>query len=85
MKTTHYEAILKELKKRPKNGATNRDLFAFSNSPWKRIAELEAKGVKIRRTNDKDDPRLRRYVLADPKQKRIAELLREYSTRRKAV
>ena len=75
---TQYGKILRELKKRPRRGMTNRDLFAYSNCPWKRIGELEAMGVKIKRVNDDDEPRLRRYILADQKQDRVAQLLEAY-------
>lgn len=81
---THYEKILKELKKAGTRGRTYRDLYVHSNSPWKRIRELETMGVKFIWGKDDNDIRLRRIWLRDPKQERIQELLEYYEAKRKA-
>lgn len=82
MRETHYEKILKALVRKPKSGLSNREGYMYSNCPWKRIKELEDKGVKIIRFYDSEDPRLRRYRLEDPKQDKVLELLAYYSKRR---
>lgn len=74
------EKILRYMIKNPR-GMTMRDGYLmYINSPHKRIAELEQTGVKINHLPEKTDggARIVRYVLADPKQDRIGELIEKW-------
>lgn len=83
---TQHEKILRYLVRHPRSGMTIRDGFIKLNINWahKRIAELEQAGIKIKRLDEsREGVAFRRYVLADPDQPRIEELLKIYEGRRK--
>lgn len=75
---TQHHKILKQLAENPKKGITVRDGYRLGiNWPHKRIRELEAMGVKIKRIDESPErgARFRRYILSDPDQNRVKELL----------
>jgi hypothetical protein len=83
---TQHEKVLRYLVTHPKSGLTIREGVTKLNINWthKRIGELEQMGVKINRIDDeRDGVRFRRYVLKDPNQERIEELLEIFALRRK--
>jgi len=84
---TQHEKILRYMVKHPKSGMTIRDGFIKLNINWvhKRIAELEEMGVKVKRLDEsREGVAFRRYILQEPDQPRIAELLELFEGRRKA-
>lgn len=75
---TQQQRILQYLADHPKQGMTIRDGFEKLkiNWPHKRVAELAEMGVQIKRIDEViNGNRIRRYVLADPEQDRVKELL----------
>ena len=64
---TQHEKIVSYLVDHPKQGMTIRDgVMLGINWPHKRIRELEAEGLKVKRIDiDEDGKRYRRYILAD--------------------
>ena len=82
---TQHEKVLRYMLEH-KNGITIRDGFIKLNINWthKRIAELEEMGVKIKRlTEAREGVAFRRYVLEDPEQERIKELLEAWAPKTK--
>lgn len=78
---TQHEKILRYLVNHPQSGMTIRDGVIKLNINWthKRVAELEQMGVRVRRiTDERDGVRFRRYILNDPNQDRVRELLELY-------
>lgn len=83
-----HERILRYMVDHPKNGITIREGFIKLNVNWthKRIGELEEMGVQIKRLDEsREGVSFRRYVLKDPKQKRITELLGAWEAKSKGA
>ena len=82
-----HEKLLRWLVSHPK-GITIREGFIKLNINWthKRISELEEMGVKIKRLDEsREGVSFRRYVLEDPKQERVIELLDAWAKKRGAA
>ncbi len=84
MKTQHMK-ILQYMKDHPKKGITIRQAAAYANWPHKRISELQQMGVRIRKVDvEENGERFRRYILEDPKQQIIREMLKARGKKRQA-
>lgn len=77
---TQHEKILRYMIEHPKEGVTVRDGVKLGiNWPHKRVGEFEQLGVRIKRIDvEENEKRFRRYILMDPEQDRVTELLKYY-------
>lgn len=77
---TQHEKILRYMIAHPAGMTIQDGMRLGINWPHKRVGELEQFGVGIRRIDEvRDGVRFRRYMLADPEQQRVKELIRGWS------
>ena len=67
---TQYQSIISVAKSKGEKGFTYHDCALISNSVHKRIRELEGKGYKFKKVNEKrknSPPNLRLWIIKEPK------------------